>query len=62
MRIARRGDDLERLADPAVSPDRIHAHLVSAIGRAEEKAAATIKRDVRVALGERSSADEVERA
>jgi hypothetical protein len=62
MRIARRRDDLERLADPAVRPDRIHAHLVSAIGRAEEKAAATIKRDVRVTLRERSGADEVERA
>ena len=37
MRIARRRNDLERLADPAVSPDRIHAHLVSAVGRAEEK-------------------------
>jgi len=40
MRIARRRDDLERLADPAVRLDRVHAHLVAAIGRAEEKAAA----------------------
>ena len=62
MRIARRWNNLKRLTDPAVRPDRIHAHLVSAIGRAEEKAAATIKRDVRVALRERSSADELERA
>ena len=62
MRIARRRDHLERLADPAVRPDRIHAHLVRAIGRAKEKATATIKRDVRIALCERSGTDEVERA
>jgi len=62
MRITRRRDHLERLADPAISPDRIHAHLVSAIRRAKEKATATIKRDVRIALCESSGADEVERA
>jgi hypothetical protein len=62
MRIARRRDHLQRLADPTVRPDRIHAHLVSTIGRAEEKATATIKCDVRIALCERSGADEVKRA
>ena len=62
MRIARRWDDLVRLAYPAVTPDRIHANLIGAIRRAEEKAAATIERDVRVALRERSGADKVELA
>ena len=51
-----------RLADLAVRADRIHAHLVGAIGRAEEKAAGAIDRDVGIALRERSGADEVERA
>jgi hypothetical protein len=54
MRITRRRDHLERLADPAVRPDWIHAHLATAVGRAEEKTTATIKRDVRIALCERS--------
>ena len=62
MRIAGRGDDLERLADPAVRPDRIHAHEVRAVGRAEKKAPAEIQRDVRKTLRERARADEVQRA
>ena len=62
MRVARRRDHLDRLADLAVLADRIHAHLVGAIGRAEQKAAAAIDRDVGIALRERSLADEVQRA
>src|SRR6516164_8486347 len=38
------------------------AHEVCAVRRAEKKAAATIKRDVREAFGERPRADELERA
>ena len=48
-----------RLADPAVRADRIHAHLVRAVGRAEQKAPAAVERDVRKALRERAAADEV---
>src|SRR5579872_5376521 len=62
MRIARGRYHLERLADPAVRPDWIHPHLISAVGSAEEKAAAAIKRDVRIALRERSGTDRIEYA
>src|SRR5262249_31436829 len=40
----------------------IHAQEICAVRRAEEKAAPTIKRDVREAFGERPRADELERA
>src|SRR5262245_16754289 len=62
MRIARRRDHLQRLPNPSIHSDRIHAQEVCAVRRAEEKAAATIKRDVREAFGERRRADELERA
>src|SRR5262249_49487321 len=61
MRIARRRDHLQRVPNPSIHSDRIHAHEVCAVRRAEEKAAATIKRDVREAFGERPCADELER-
>src|SRR5262245_44641425 len=61
MRIARRRDHLQRVPNPSIHSDRIHAQEVCAVRRAEEKAAATIKRDVREAFGERPCADELER-
>src|SRR5262249_8285767 len=62
MRIARRRDHLQRLHNPSIHSDRIHAHEVCAVRRAEEKATAAIKRDVREALGERPRANELKRA
>ena len=62
VRVARRRDHLDRLADLAVRADRVHAHLVRAIGRAEQKAAGAVDRDVGIALRERALADELQRA
>src|SRR5262245_54109990 len=62
MRIACRRDHLQRLPNPSIHSDRIHAHEVCTVRRPEEKAAATIKRDVREAFGERPRANELERA
>src|SRR6516165_11961422 len=62
MRIARRRDHLQRVPNPSIYSNRIHAHEVCAIRRAEKKTAATIKRDVGEAFGERPRAGELERA
>ena len=62
VRVARGRDHLQRLAHLAVPADRVDAHQVAAVGRAEQEAAGLVDRDVRKALGERPAADRLQRA
>ena len=62
VRVARRRDHLDRFADLAVLADRVYAHLVGAIGGAEQEAAGAVDRDVRITFRERTLADEFQRA
>ena len=46
VRIARGWHNLQRLADPAVRADWVHAYEIGSVGRPEKKSTATVERDV----------------
>src|SRR6266404_5525656 len=45
VRIARGWHNLQRLADPAVRADWVHAYEIGSVGRPEKKSTATVERD-----------------
>ena len=51
VRIARRRYNLQRLPDPTIRANRVHAYEIGAVGRREKKSAAPVERDVRKAFG-----------
>ena len=59
MRVARRGNHLQRITDLPVSSDRIHADEIGAVRGAEEIVPGALDVDVRKALGERTGADQL---